>query len=131
MEKAYISLVLHAHLPFVQHPEHKDFLEENWLFEAISETYLPLLRMFERLSRDAIPLRLTLSLSPTLTEMVSDELLQNRYIRYLEKHIELGEKEIVRTRGDEDFSYLAHMYLDFYRTNLRDFKEKYRKNEEA
>ena len=49
MNPGYISLALHAHLPFVRHPEHEIFLEENWLFEAISETYLPLLRMFNRL----------------------------------------------------------------------------------
>src|SRR5512133_1435547 len=46
--KGYLSLVLHAHLPFVRHPEHEDFLEEDWLYEAISETYLPLLRLFAR-----------------------------------------------------------------------------------
>jgi len=30
--QGYLSLVLHAHLPFVRHPEHEKFLEENWLF---------------------------------------------------------------------------------------------------
>jgi 1,4-alpha-glucan branching enzyme len=39
--KANIALVLNAHLPFVRHPEYQSFLEENWLFEAINETYLP------------------------------------------------------------------------------------------
>jgi membrane associated rhomboid family serine protease len=29
--QGYLSLVLHAHLPFVRHPEHEKFLEENWL----------------------------------------------------------------------------------------------------
>ena len=37
----YVALHLHAHLPFVRHPEYDDFLEEDWLYEAISETYLP------------------------------------------------------------------------------------------
>ena len=41
--QGYLAIVLHAHLPFVRHPEYEDFLEEDWLFEAISETYLPLL----------------------------------------------------------------------------------------
>ena len=39
----YVALHLHAHLPFVRHPEYDEFLEEDWLYEAISETYLPLL----------------------------------------------------------------------------------------
>ena len=46
MEKGYLSLVLHAHLPYVRHPEYASFLEEDWLFEAITETYVPLLRAF-------------------------------------------------------------------------------------
>ena len=41
----YLALVLHAHLPFVRHPEHEKFLEENWLFEAITETYPPLIQV--------------------------------------------------------------------------------------
>jgi 1,4-alpha-glucan branching enzyme len=45
--QGYLSLVLHAHLPFVRHPEHEKFLEESWLFEAITETYLPLSRCWK------------------------------------------------------------------------------------
>ena len=33
--KGYVSFVLHAHLPFVHHPESEDYLEEKWLYEAI------------------------------------------------------------------------------------------------
>jgi len=33
----------------------RDFLEEDWLFEAITETYLPLWQVFEGLVRDGIP----------------------------------------------------------------------------
>jgi len=29
--QGYLALVLHAHLPYVRHPEEKYFLEENWL----------------------------------------------------------------------------------------------------
>jgi len=40
--KGYWMPVLHSHLPFVKHPEYEYFLEEHWLFEAITETYIPL-----------------------------------------------------------------------------------------
>ena len=63
--KNYIGLVLNAHMPYVRHPEYRRFLEEDWLFEAISETYLPLLRMFKRLRSDGVNFRVTVSLSPT------------------------------------------------------------------
>ena len=52
MTRGYLSIVLHAHLPFVRHPEHDRFLEENWLFEAIVETYLPLVQIMDGWLRD-------------------------------------------------------------------------------
>ena len=54
MHKGYLCLMLHAHLPFVRHPEEEYFLEENWLYEAITETYIPLIKVFERLSKDNV-----------------------------------------------------------------------------
>ena len=47
-EKGYVSFILHAHLPFIHHPESEDYLEEEWLFESISETYIPLLLNFKK-----------------------------------------------------------------------------------
>ena len=77
--QGHLALVLHAHLPFVRHPEHEKFLEENWLFEAITETYVPLLQMMDGWLRDGMETRLTLTLSPTLCSMLLDPLLQERY----------------------------------------------------
>ena len=57
--KGYVSFVLHAHLPFIHHPESDDYLEEQWLFEAISETYLPLLRNFKKLVDEKVEFRRT------------------------------------------------------------------------
>ena len=66
MAKGYLALVFHAHLPFVRHPEYVDSLEENWLYEAITEVYIPLLLVLEGLLEDAIDFRLTFSLTPRL-----------------------------------------------------------------
>ena len=74
-EKGYFALVLHAHLPFIRHPEHEDFLEEDWFFEAMCETYLPLLDIYERLTSENIDFRVTMSLTPPLCAMMTDELL--------------------------------------------------------
>ena len=127
MSQGFLAFVLHAHLPFVRNPEHKRFLEENWLFEAISETYLPLLRVFDRLEKDGIPFKLTVSVSPTLAAMLEDELLQDRYIKHLERLIELAEKEVDRTRGDAQFHPLALMYRELFTANRKDFVETYGK----
>jgi 1,4-alpha-glucan branching enzyme len=106
----YFSIVLHAHLPFVRHPEHEKFLEENWLFEAITETYVPLLRVMQGWLRDGMDTRFTLTLSPTLCSMLLDPLLQDRYVRHLNGLIELAEKEIHRTHFDKPLQGLAEMY---------------------
>ena len=61
-----LAIVLHAHLPYIRHPEHRYHLEENWLYEATVATYLPLLEVFRGLETDRVPWRLTLSMSPPL-----------------------------------------------------------------
>jgi len=129
MERAgYLSLVLHTHLPFVRHPEHEEFLEERWLFEAITETYLPLLERFHRLCNDQVPFRVTMSFTPPLLAMLSDGLLQDRYVRHLEKLIELAGKEIERTRWMPPFHRLALFYHHRLTTARRLYVETYRRN---
>ena len=115
----YLSLVLHAHLPFVRHPEHEKFLEESWLFEAITETYLPLLQIMAGWQRDGMETRLTLTLSPTLCAMLRDPLLQDRYTRHLHGLVDLAGKEIHRTHWDRAFRELAWMYHHRF-TTIRD-----------
>ena len=81
--KGYVSFVLHAHLPFIHHPESDDYLEEQWLFEAISETYIPLLRNFKKLVDEKVEFRITMSMTPPLLWMLDNKLLQKKYIHYL------------------------------------------------
>jgi 1,4-alpha-glucan branching enzyme len=119
--QGYLSLVLHAHLPFVRHPEHETFLEEAWLFEAITETYLPLLDVFEGWLRDGMDTRLTLCLSPTLCVMLRDPLLQDRYLRHLDRLLELAEKEVHRTYWDRPF----HEQALFYHERFRHLRNRY------
>src|SRR6185437_7090382 len=116
--QGYLSLILHAHLPFVRHPEYDKFLEENWLFEAITETYVPLIQIMDGWLRDGMDTRLTLTLSPTLCSMLLDPLLQERYLRHLEGLIELADKEIHRTHWDHAYQSLAWMYHHRF-TNTR------------
>lgn len=110
MEKGYLAIILHAHLPYVRHPEHEDSLEESWFCEAITETYVPLLLVMDKLVKDKVDFRLTLSITPTLASMLTDPFLQSRYLNRLERLIELAEKEISRTERQPKFNALAHMY---------------------
>lgn len=125
MEKGYLSLVLHAHLPFVRHPEYQEFMEEDWLFEAITETYIPLINVFDGLIKDNVPFKITISLSPTLMAMFRDHLLQERYINHINSLIELSYKEIERTKFQPEFNDLARMYKDKFENARYVFVEKY------
>jgi 1,4-alpha-glucan branching enzyme len=110
MTHGYLSIVLHAHLPYVRHPEHARFLEEEWFVEAMTETYIPLLHAFENLVRDDVDFRLTLSISPPLLAMMRDPLLLERYAAALDRLVDLGDREVARTRPDAAFGPIAHMY---------------------
>lgn len=126
MNRGYLCIVLHAHLPYVHHPEHDRFFEENWLFEAITECYLPLIEVLERLERDAVPCRLTLSLSPTLITMLHDSMLQQRCVRYLEQRLELAERECRRTKAEPPFHALANYYRNAFASALDRYQHRYR-----
>ena len=118
MANGYFSLVLHAHLPFVRHPEDPTVMEERWLQEAIVGTYLPLLQIFEGLASDGVAFRCTVSLSAPLITMLTDDLLKQRFAEHLDNLIELGEKEIDRTKYEPHYQRLAVMYRDRF-ANLR------------
>ena len=126
--KGYVSFILHAHLPFIHHPESEDYLEEEWLFEAISETYIPLLLNFKKLEEEKVDFRITMSLTPPLLNMLDNKLLQKRYINYLKKHIELCKKEVKRTYFDSRLNELSKYYLDRYSNDLYVFKDVYNCN---
>src|SRR3989338_5707140 len=127
MHKGYLCLVLHGHLPFVRHPEHEDFLEEDWFYEAITETYIPLIWVYEKLINDGIDFRITMTLSPSLLSMFCDPLLQGRYLKHINRLIELAHKETERTLRQPDFNGLARMYLEqFYKA--RDTFKKHDRN---
>jgi 1,4-alpha-glucan branching enzyme len=120
VSNGFFSLVLHAHLPFVRHPQRERGFEEDWLFEAITEVYLPLLAALSRLRAEGSQTRLAMSISPTLCEMLSDQLLQTRYARHLDNLLALAEKELARTFHDRpQFFPCAKMNFE----NLRAAKE--------
>ncbi|MDB6174615.1 MAG: 1,4-alpha-glucan branching enzyme [Chthoniobacteraceae bacterium] len=124
----YLALVLHAHLPYVRHPEYDDFLEEDWLYEAITETYLPLLDVLQGLADDAVEFEIAMSLTPPLCHMLRDALLQDRYVRYLERSIELTRREVERTQGDEKLQEIAQFYLHRLTHSLHAYEVRWKRD---
>ncbi len=124
MTLGYLALVLHAHLPFVRHPESDFVLEEEWLFEAITETYIPLLQVFSGLKRDGIDFKMTMSMTPPLVSMLRDPLLQDRYDEHLAKLEELATLEVERNVHNSHIRYLAEHYVNEFHT-VREVWENY------
>ena len=136
-----VSLVLDAHLPFVKktavlpcafslpqrdslqdggadgHCANIDSLapetaEESWFFESLSETFLPLLGVFDRLEGDHVPFRISLAVSPIFIQMLSDKTLLRKYTAYLDNQIAFGKREMERVKGEDKLLHLAKHYFE-------------------
>jgi 1,4-alpha-glucan branching enzyme len=59
------ALMLHAHIPYCRKSGVWPAGEE-WLFEAMNETYIPLLKVFRSLRNDRITPRIMMGLVPVL-----------------------------------------------------------------
>ena len=109
-----MMFVLHAHLPYVNHPGDSAFLEENWFFEAVVETYVPIISVLERLAAEGIRPGVTVSISPTLGAMLENEALEDKLGLYVESRLELIEKELERVRDDPTLLKTVKFYRKLY-----------------
>ncbi|HEX8679669.1 MAG TPA: 1,4-alpha-glucan branching protein domain-containing protein [Chthoniobacterales bacterium] len=123
MRNGSLALILHAHLPFVRHPEHEEFLEESWLFEAITESYIPLIKMMQQLVTEGVPFRIAMSITPPLCAMLQDELLRERYVQHLDRSIALAQRELERTQADLELHQLAHFYCELLTDTRQRFED--------
>ncbi|MFN3739824.1 MAG: 1,4-alpha-glucan branching protein domain-containing protein [Thermodesulfovibrionales bacterium] len=117
-KRASIIIVLHSHLPLIREPEIKDSIEETWFFEAVIESYIPLMAVFERLIEKGISFKIVLSLSPTLLEMLDDDYLMKRLNKHIERLSELLHSELKRTKNTP-----YERIVRFYRERLRKIKD--------
>jgi 1,4-alpha-glucan branching enzyme len=110
MARGYLSIVLHAHLPYVRPAPRCPSEREAWLYERARDCYLPLIRVLDRLHEDNVRTRLTLSLSPTLIAQLCAPLVQERLVRHLNDMIELSARELNRTALMPELRRLSGTY---------------------
>ncbi|MDR2746784.1 MAG: DUF1957 domain-containing protein [Treponema sp.] len=136
-----ISVVLEAHEPFFCKTNHacvscstnignpnctvSSVMEEARFFESLSETYLPLLEMLERLDQDRVPFRLGISVSPILCHHLEDTGLLERYVEYLDRQIEFGNAETQRHWNNRPLRELAQYYCGKFRQRRGSFTVRY------
>ncbi len=116
-------LVLHSHLPYVLH---HDRMDEEWLFEATAETYIPLLNVFYNLVHEGVSPHVTVGLSPVLAEQLRHPHFRHEFKRYCEMKVEYAKRDQENFRyQDRHMEWLASMWVDFYSGVLREFQEKF------
>src|SRR5262245_986159 len=123
MAQGHLLLILHAHLPYVRHPEFDRFLEERWFFEAVIETYVPLINFFHQLKAEGTHFKIPLSVSPPLANMMEDPLLQERCARHIDLSLALAEKEVQRTKDWHDVGFLAQLYRRLFQEAKETFED--------
>ncbi|MGE5391547.1 MAG: 1,4-alpha-glucan branching protein domain-containing protein [Deltaproteobacteria bacterium] len=117
-----LMLVLHSHIPYVKRQGRWPF-GEVWLFEAMAETYIPLLRSLKKLREDGINVALTFSFSPTLLEQLASRYIQQEFINYLHERETLAadDERYFMSRGETEQARIAAFYHRFYRDIRRDY----------
>src|SRR5207237_10304590 len=85
----------------------------------------PVLQMLQRLLRLGFRLKRTLSGSTTLSAMLSDPLLRDRYIIHLDLLIALAERECERNRAEKNLLPLSEFYREFFGETRRTFIEQW------
>ncbi len=120
---AYVTLTLHAHLPYViNHGTWPHGLE--WLLEAAAETYLPLLRVLGELEQANAPLRANINFSPILCEQLRHPVFTAELPRYLQRKIDSArlDQAFFSKSGDHHLAEVAVFWEKFFEQDLRDFE---------
>jgi 1,4-alpha-glucan branching enzyme len=114
------ALVLHSHLPYVLAHNR---LEEEWLLEAVVESYLPLVQVFERLILQGISPKVTVGLTPVLLEQLADPRFAPTLLTYLEQKSRSAEadRRVFLQRQEPYLARLARLWEELYQRTMAFF----------
>jgi 1,4-alpha-glucan branching enzyme len=122
----YFVLVLHTHLPYVvghgRWPHGMD-----WLNEAASECYIPLLNVFNELRNEGVNFKVTINISPILAEQLASREFAEEFLQYLDMRINLAEEDEVEFKrtGRKNLAKVAKFWKEFYSEIKRNFIDTY------
>ncbi|MFP4323976.1 MAG: 1,4-alpha-glucan branching protein, partial [Anaerolineales bacterium] len=80
------TFVLHSHLPYARQAGRWPHGEE-WIHEAASETYIPLLNALYDLRDEGVKYQLTIGITPVLTEQLADADVLKNFDEFLDDKI--------------------------------------------
>lgn len=117
MALGYFCLVLHSHIPYTKKAGKWPFGEE-WLYEAMAETYVPILGILAGLTGAT---RVCVSISPVLMEQLRDPYMNAGFKEYLEQRLSAAKADVSRFAAtyDHRLRKLAAGYVEYYE-HIRD-----------
>ncbi len=120
------TFVLHSHLPYARQAGMWPHGEE-WVHEAIAETYVPLLNSLYDLKEEGVDYRITISVTPILAEQLADPLIQEHFLTYAEERAAWAAADIGRFEDakDPDMKQLAIYYHHWYSRMLSSFRDRF------
>lgn len=120
------TFVLHSHLPYARQAGMWPHGEE-WVHEAIAETYVPLLDALNDLADEGVDFQLTIGITPILAEQLADPLIVEHFIHYAAERAAWAAKDVKRFEesGDTALRDLARFYHHWYARHLTSFRDRY------
>lgn len=120
------TFVLHSHLPYARQAGMWPHGEE-WVHEAIAETYVPLWTALHDLAEDGVDYRITVSVTPILAEQLADPLIVEHFLTYAEERAAWAAADIERFEeaGDQELMALARHFHHWYSRTLTAFRDRF------
>jgi 1,4-alpha-glucan branching enzyme len=122
----YFTFVLHTHLPYVLHHGKWPF-GSDWLSEAVSECYIPILNALNNLDARGVKAKISMDFSPILLEQLADPEFPATFTAYCDEKIKLAEADFTYfgKNSEKHFQPLALFWKDFYSDCKKLFIEDY------
>ena len=129
MSNGAFTFVLHSHLPYAREAGMWPHGEE-WVHEAMSETYLPLLNALYDLKEEGFKYRITVSVTPILAEQLDDELIKDHFEIFAEERATWAAADIDRFAANDDdrMKALASYYHEWYVNTLKTFQDRFKRD---
>jgi 1,4-alpha-glucan branching enzyme len=110
MSLGYFGLILHGHIPWCKKSGTWPAGEE-WLMEAMNETYIPMLNVLRTLKEKGIKIAITINITPILAEQLADEYMKQRFSEYMDNLIFRAKNDIRRFENHPERKKIAEYHL--------------------
>jgi 1,4-alpha-glucan branching enzyme len=124
MSVGSFCIVLHGHMPYVL--RHGLWPHgEDWLYEAVAETYLPLLSVIDECAYLNGNPRLTIGMTPILLEQLANDYFKKGFQTYLEDRRDRAknDRHEFEQTDQKHMAYLATLWEQFYAKLAQQFND--------